>query len=286
MCSRNDFENLFIQHGYRRDEICSMPEKVFQRTLDSFLNEDQSPEVNPYYPETQYRYVSQRQAQENQKRYAAYLAELQKQQQQQNQNRQANSAYQDCDEEEALRIAMMRSLEENYAKPKEECPQPSNPNNDQTNSYRNIQNSRNIINEQNNEYRDACEQAFQTEMEQNHNKHFEENEAIIREEEQNQREAEVIGRYYGLKPEPQTGIAIAVNIFGQRYIRKFNSCDLAKDIYSWVAGQTINEDQKLYFDMFNLRKPNGQVLDPEMTLEEQGIKRSTMLQIELLTDED
>ncbi|KAH0787774.1 hypothetical protein GPJ56_008297 [Histomonas meleagridis] len=269
MSSRNDYEKLFLQHGYSRDEICSMPEKVFQRTLESFLNEGQSPEMS-YYPETQYRYVSQRQAQENQKRYEEYFANLQSQQGQ-------NPDYpQDYNEDEAIRLAMQRSLEENYAHPEQECPQFT------YNNQPNYQSARDIIHDQNCEYRDACDQAFQTEMENNHNRHYEENEAIIREEEHNQREAEVIGRYYGLKPEPESGIAIAVNLFGQRIIRKFDPNELAKDIYSWVAGQTINEEQKLYFDMFNLRLPNGQVLNPDMTIGEQGIRGRTMLQIEML----
>lgn len=286
MCNRNDYEDLFIQRGFLRDEICSMPQDVFEKLLNSFLNEDNSNAGNNKYSSSQYRYVSQKQAQENQKRYEEYIKNMKNQYQNEDDDEAMRIAMQNslnenyagsnnnvADEDEAMRIAIQNSLKENYANTNE------NPNNENENEHQ--QDDKSIIKDQDEEYMNATNEAYKTELEDNFSKHYEENQKIIEQENQNQREAELIGRYYGLKEEPATGVTIAIMLNGKRYIRKFNPTDLAKDIYSWIAGQTINEDDKLYLDMFQLKKATGEVIDPNLSLQDQNLKGRIMLQIDM-----
>lgn len=267
MCSRNDFEDLFLQRGYLRDEICSMPEDVFRRLLDSFLNEDNSNSNPEIRTSSQYRYVSQRQAQENQRRYEEYVQNMRSQYQNEE------------DEDEAMRIAMMNSLNENYAN----APGSSTAA-DSANSADNANtgSSADIVDEQNAEYANARNEAYQTELENSFAKHFEENERIIEQEREQQREAELVGRYYGLKQEPATGVTVGIMLRGKRFVRRFDPAELAADVYSWIAGQTIHEDERLYLDMFQLKKATGEVVDPDATLQDQNIKGRIMLQIDML----
>jgi hypothetical protein len=63
-------------------------------------------------------------------------------------------------------------------------------------------------------------------------------------------------------------------------MRKFDPRRSGADVYSWVAGQAIhNDDGKLYFDDFEIVIPGRGVVDPEKTLEEQGLKGRVMIQI-------
>jgi hypothetical protein len=247
MSLRNDYEDLFMRHGISRRELCSMTEVEFQKTLDAFLNEKPTADSKHNTDVTsQYRYISPKMAQ-----FHASSAEY--------------------DDEEALQQAIENSLEEYYA---------SNTRN--AKSQQAFDDNR-IREEQDSEYRTLCENVEQQRFDTRNQEVFNANEAVIAEELQQEREGEVIGRFYSLPPEPATGTTIAVVVNGVRCIRKFDPQRLAADVYSWVAGQTIHSDEdKLYFDEFELVMPGKGVVDPDRTLEEQKMSGRIILQIDQL----
>jgi hypothetical protein len=239
MSLRNDYERLFMGHGISRQEVCSMTDVEFQKTLDYFLNDEQPADNNPHAGVTsQYRYISPKMAQF----YSANAA---------------------CDDDEALQQAIRDSLNEHYAARAQHefddnC----------------------IREEQDREYRTACDDADQQTFDTRNQELFHANEAVIAEELQQERDGEVIGRYYSLPPEPMTGSTIGVMVNGERCVRKFDPQCLAADVYSWVAGQTIHCDEgKLYFDEFELAMVGKGVVDPNQTLAEQGMSGRIMLQV-------
>jgi hypothetical protein len=247
MCVRNDYENLFLQHGISRQEVCSMTEVEFQKTLDVFRNEPADiTGNNPYAGGTsQYRYISPK------------LAHL-------HAANQINDDY-----EEDLQRAIQNSLAE-----QSECKNRTISSQFEDNRIRD---------EQDQEYRTACDDAQQQTFDVRNQEIYTANEELIAEELQQEREGAVIGRYYSLPIEPATGTTIAVVVNGERCIRKFDPQRLAADVYSWVAGQTIHCDEgKLYFDEFELAMAGKGVVDPEKTLEEQGMTGRILLQIVLL----
>jgi hypothetical protein len=257
---RNDYEELFLRHGISRQELCSMTEVEFQKTLKYFLSEN--PEISNDIPDarttSQYRYVS------------AKLVNAQV------------YAPDNYNEEEALQIAIMNSLEDqdqhsanSNSSISEQSPQaPVAP------PYSDFHRLRE---EQDRDFRAACEEAQQQTFDARNQEIFNANEAIIAEENQQERDGEVIARYYSLPSEPTSGTTIAVVVNGERCVRKFNSHCPAADVYSWVAGQTIHTDEnKLYFDEFELVIPGRGVLDPERTLEEQGMTGRMMVHVHQL----
>ena len=119
-------------------------------------------------------------------------------------------------------------------------------------------------------------------MEENIQKHYEENQQQIEKEEIEQKIGEVVSKYYSLKPEPKTGTTIAVNLNNQRIMRKFDPNSKGEDIYAWVAGQTIDEeddDDKLFMDNFELQVNGIGIVSHEKTLLEQGIKGRVMMNV-------
>jgi hypothetical protein len=245
MSLRNDYEQLFVQHGISRQEVCSMTENEFQKTLAYFLEENGLPDSSPFPGITsQYRYISPKMAQ-------------------------LHGANCECeDEEQALQRAIQNSLEEYYvSNARNAKPTPE------------FEDNR-IRDEQDHEYQMACEDAEQDTFNTRNQEIFNANEAIISQELQQERESAVIGRYYSLPPEPPIGTTIAIVLNGERYIRKFDPQRSAADVYSWVAGQTIHCDEgKLYFDEFELAIAGKDVVDPNRTLEDQGLTGRIMLQI-------
>jgi hypothetical protein len=218
-----------------------MTEVEFQKTLDYFRNDTGDiTENNPYAGVTsQYRYISPK------------LAHL-------HAANQTNDDY-----EEDLQRAIQNSLAEQYG------PTISS-------EYEDNQ----IRDEQDQEYRMACDNAEQQTFDVRNQEIYTANETLIAEESQQEREGEVVGRYYSLPREPAAGTTVAVIVNGERCIRKFDPQRLAADVYSWVAGQTIHcNDGKLYFDEFELAMAGKGVVDPEKTLEEQGMTGRIMLQI-------
>jgi hypothetical protein len=136
------------------------------------------------------------------------------------------------------------------------------------------------VQQQDLDYKAVCEAADKSEFESLNNERFATNEVQIAEEENRGKEAEVIARYYGLPPEPSAGTTIAVVIDGQRKTRRFDPKRAAADVYSWVAGQTINaDDGKLFIVEFELAVPGKGPIDPERTLYEQGIDGRVMVQV-------
>jgi hypothetical protein len=222
-----------------------MTENEFQKTLAYFLEENGFPD-NSLFPgiTSQYRYISPKMAQ-----FHATNFECE-------------------DEEQALQQAIQNSLEEYYASnPRNAKPTPEFDDNQ-------------IRDEQDHEYQTACEDAEQDTFNTRNQETFNANEAIIAQELQQEREGAVIGRYYSLPPEPPTGTTIAVFLNGERCIRKFDPQRPAADVYSWVAGQTIHCDEgKLYFDEFELSIAGKDVVDPNRTLEDQGLTGRIMLQV-------
>ncbi|OHS95846.1 hypothetical protein TRFO_38005 [Tritrichomonas foetus] len=82
-----------------------------------------------------------------------------------------------------------------------------------------------------------------------------------------------------LQPEPTNGIRIAVQLpSGERKMRKFDKNTLGEDVFFWIANndELFNEDgkPKRYYIQNADRK-----FDVNLTLEEQGIIRATLLNI-------
>jgi hypothetical protein len=273
MSCRNDYEALFLQHGISRRELCSMTNPEFEKTL-AYLQETKSePHDTSMEFSSQYRFVSPKLAQQ----YQNYAPEPE---------------YPAYDEEEALRQAIMNSLNENYHH--SNLNPAANPH-DAGSSYAHVYKpaskpdesrltvNQRIIREQNREYVEACDAAAQANWDARNEAHFQENESMIAAAEQQEREGEVLCRYYALGSEPTTGTTIAVQINGQRVMRRFAGDELCRNVYTWVAGQTIHDDaDRLFFDNFDLRAPGIGVLDPEQTLEEQGLSGRVMLHVNRL----
>lgn len=232
--TRNDYESLFIRHGISRHTLCGMTDIQFRSTLHDLLrSEDES--FHHDESSSHYRYVSQP----------------------------VVPQYEDDDE--AIRIAIMNSLE------------------DQT-GMNSAQSDEQLLRyAQNAEYAEACAQANIEDVEEEGRKHYEVNAAIIEEEERHAREADVIGRYYRLTPEPTTGVTIAAIVKGERLTRRFGTTEQAINIYSWVAGENNMsaecDTDLLHFGEFELRRPAGAVINPDQTLEEQSLTGRVLLDI-------
>jgi hypothetical protein len=242
MSVRNDYEELFVRHGISRKEVCAMTEAEFQQTLDHFLNERNPVREDNSVITSQYRYISPKMAQF----YAAQQQDWE-------------------DEEEALQRAIQDSLLETSATPGQQSVRSE---------------ASQVREEQDHEYKAACEDAEQQTFESRNQDIFVANEAAIAQEQQEERDGAVIGRYYSLPAEPATGTTIAAVVNGERCIRKFDPDRPAADVYSWVAGQTIHSDEgKLYFDEFELAMAGKGPVDPERTLKDQGMTGRVMLQV-------
>jgi hypothetical protein len=244
MSIRNDYEELFVSRGISRQEVCSMTDAEFQKTLDYFLNERQSPhDSHPYAGvASQYRYVS------------AKLAR-------------ARPPPADDFDDDALRRAIASSLEDQRRR--------AAPAHDSARADAGA-----VRAAQDREYREAYDDAQQQDFDARNAAIYQTNAALIAEERQQERECEVVRRYYSLPAEPARGTTIAVHVNGERCVRRFDPARRAADVYSWVAGQTIHSDEgKLYFDEFEVLVAGGGVVDPEKTLDEQGLRGRVMLQI-------
>lgn len=146
MHSRNDYENLFLQHGISRNELCMMTDAEFQKTLQYFLsNPDTNNQYNNYAnnSSSQYRYISpklyaQRESQMRRPRrepmiqttggwepayqpshQSSYSYQREEPTNQSNENSFEQqypdySQYQQIDEDEALQAAIQSSLQEHY----------------------------------------------------------------------------------------------------------------------------------------------------------------------------
>ena len=244
-----------------------MTDNEYRSALNQVLIDESQGVYNPVTP-SQYRYVSQS------------LVD-------QSDMGQYQGGY---DEEEAIRIATMNSLQDQFnayqrdrserrsAPSQDPCAEPVREDSTPASSHRDI------IIDQDRAYQDACEEHDRRTREAESQHHFEENEKEIAEQEQQSKEAEVMRLYYGLPPEPQTGTTVAVMSNGERLVRKFSSDEKAGDIYIWIAGQSVLADaeEKLFLDEFELRMPGGIVVDPNQTLEQQGLEGRVMVQVHML----
>ena len=326
MISRNNYENLFMQHGISRQELCMMTDFQFKQMLQYFLN---NPVVRNNENETQYRFVSQKQYEENQRKMKhgnrepliAHKSGMDSAYQtQQGNNYNQNNEYQYYDEEAAFQQALYASMRDqynqqdnnNYGDYYQEQNQNvihqdySEPNFAQNNNEPNAESEmhpsssysyvykenptsqriaqnddQRVFDEQTMEYQKCCEEAFQKDMEKNLAEHYENNQQQIEREEKERKFGEVVSKYYSLKPEPPTGTTIAAFIHNERLMRKFDPNSLGQDVYTWVAGQTIDDpdDDKLFFDNFQLQIAGFGILNPEQTLAEQGIKGRVMVNV-------
>ena len=341
MYSRNDYENLFIQNGISRNELCMMPDAEFQKKLQYFLSNPNNTQQSNYSSSSQYRYLSpklyaQRESQMRRPRrepmiqtqggwepaYQPSNSSTQSIQSSYHQSQDDNtvypdySQYQQYDEDEALQAAIQSSLQDqnqymqNQAQNSctdtndyddqyqqnsdvQQEPEPEVPSSTYSHVFNPTQRNERVpqnehqrlFDEQNRKYRECLEEAAQREMEQNFANHYEENQKQIEREEQEQKIGEVVSKYYSLKPEPKVGTTVAVTLNNQRIIRKFDPNSKGEDVYAWVAGQTIDEedeDKRLYFYNFELHIPGVGILSPEETLAEQGIKGRVMMNVVLI----
>jgi hypothetical protein len=281
MFCRNDYESLFLQHGISRRELCSMTNAEFEKTL-AYLKQvkpnSQGLGNSSLGFSSQYRYISPQPAQQYQRparepEYAAF-----------------DAGY---DEEESRRRTIMNSLNVNYSRSSAAptCP----PNDHACSSYSPaykeasrpnespLTANQRIIREQNREYAQACDAAAEANWNARNEAHFRETESAIKAAELEDREREVVSRYSRLGAEPETGTTIAVQVNGQRRVRRFAFNELCRNVYTWVAGQTIhNETDRLLFDDFELRAPGIGVLDPEQSLAEQGLIGRVMIHVNCL----
>lgn len=288
--SRNDYETLFVRHGISRRELSAMTDMQYHAALDRILNEEsESPQYYSPEADSRYRYISPKLMEEEQRMQQEY-----------------QSGY---DEEEAIRIATMNSLQDQWNQyshsPSMEsyrqepvCETPihhaQSTSDIPSSSYSYVfkpqqesapmNESQQIVRDQDDEYRAACEQATRDEIHANSDLHFQENEALIAEDERNNKEAEVMRLYYQLPPEPATGTTIATILNGERIMRKFSPQEPAANVYAWIAGENNLSDtpDKLFVDNFELRLPGGVVIDPTQTLEEQALKGRIMVQVNSL----
>lgn len=315
MISRNDYENLFIQNGISRSELCMMTNAEFQKKLRYFLSNSTTNQSNSNSVNSQYRYISPKLYAEREARMRRESREPsfnnERESEHVNSNYPDYSQYQQYDEEAALQAAIQSSLqdqinqsatsqEENFKNQnnesinKEDETEKQNQETASSSTYSHVykkspSNERiaqtaeqRLFDEQTTEFQRMEEEAFKKEMEENISKHFEENEKEIEREEIERKIGEVVSKYYSLKPEPQTGVTVAVNMSNQRIIRKFDPNSKGEDVYAWVAIQTIDEEDdedKLFFDNFELHVNGIGVVSPEKTLAEQGIKGRVMMNI-------
>jgi hypothetical protein len=268
MACRNDYETLFMKHGISRRELCSMTEVEFLKTLEFFLSEGQQIDESNTDASvaSQYRYISPKIAriQPKTERAPTY------------------------DENEAIRIAIMNSLED-------QCPSSNQTSREATSgqsaSYSHVLHpqhqsttlkteAQELRAEQNREYREACEEVERRTFDAHNQDWMKANAAQLESEQREEKEAEVISKYYGLPAEPAEGTTIATFVRGKRYIRKFDPKAHAADVYAWVAGQTIDAgSEKLFFDEFELRIAGGGVIDADLALDKQGLKGRVMVQV-------
>ena len=102
-----------------------------------------------------------------------------------------------------------------------------------------------IVRDQDDEYRAACEEATRNGIHANSDLHFQENEAMIAEEEKNNKEGEVMRLYYQLPAEPAAGTTIATMLNGERLMRKFGLDEMASAILNG-GSYHVNPDFMLH----------------------------------------
>ena len=82
-----------------------------------------------------------------------------------------------------------------------------------------------------------------------------------------------------LKPENNEGIKFAVSFQGKKFIRKFSKNSIGIDVYLWISSLTLETNEILYPEMFDLKIATGSEILLNKTLEEQNIKGNIMLNI-------
>lgn len=141
-------------------------------------------------------------------------------------------------------------------------------------------NSSKIIQRQNEEIKRLEQEVAQKEREENEKKLIEEEENNVKEACQVSLADEIIYLLNEIPPEPQEPksteekrkvVSIAVMNDRKRLERRFNDSDKGIYVYAWVAGTTLDSDEKLYLDKFELKMPMGNILDKNMTLGEQKL---------------
>ncbi|KAK8878531.1 hypothetical protein M9Y10_005311 [Tritrichomonas musculus] len=148
-----------------------------------------------------------------------------------------------------------------------------------------------IIQQQNNDLKKLEEEVAQKEREEEEKKLMEDEERNFEEACQVSLADEIIDYLDALQqepPEPKTqaekrNIAtLLVTIDSKRRVtRRFSVKDRGIYVYAWVAGHTLDSDDKLTLDNFELKIPFGErkVLDKNLTLEEQGIHGKVSLMV-------
>jgi hypothetical protein len=89
-----------------------------------------------------------------------------------------------------------------------------------------------------------------------------------------------LAEFQALGPEPECGFIVAVRLLsGKRINRKYTCDQMAKDVYTWISSQDemFVGDAPIDYVLKNLANE----IDPEKTLEQQGIKKRLFLTIEI-----
>lgn len=144
--------------------------------------------------------------------------------------------------------------------------------------------SQQLRRDQDDEYVRAMEIQRLKDQEEERQRRKEEEDQREQEEQQINREDEVRVKFRTLPPEPATGTTVAVMMPNRmRIMRKFNPQSKGELLYVWVAGQTIDTDDKLFLDSFNLKNSvGGTVIAKNEPIDEQGLSGRVMLVIDVL----
>lgn len=144
-------------------------------------------------------------------------------------------------------------------------------------------NSSKIIQRQNEEIKKLEQEVAQKEREEQEKKLIEQEENNVKEACQISLADEIIDILSVIPPEPDepktaeekkkvVNLQIIMND-RKKIGRRFNDTDKGIFVYAWVAGTTLDSDEKLYLNSFELKMPMGNiVLDKNQTLGEQKVR--------------
>ena len=163
-------------------------------------------------------------------------------------------------------------------------PTPTRPKSDaDTEAARALTRSQAIRKEQDDEYQNAVIEQQQRDREEEEQRRREEEEQRRQEQQQLNREDELQSKFRALPAEPKDGIVLACNLNGKRIQRRFDPHAKGEMVYVWVAGQTLESNEKLFLDSFDLKRQiNGAVISKEEPLDDQGVKGREMVVIDVL----
>ena len=184
---------------------------------------------------------------------------------------------------EQMEEAKRRSLQDVRRPAVVADPTPTKPKSDaETEAARVLTASQRIRKDQDDEYQNAILEQQQREREAEEQRRREEEEQRRQEQQQLNREDELQTKFKALPAEPATGTAVAVQMNGKRLQRKFDPQAKGEVVYVWIAGQTLESDEKLFLDSFILKTATGAAIAKEEPLDAQGVTGRVMVVIDEL----